>query len=133
MDVASRRTVRRAIGGPRTMKDFAAVQESIRAFVREREWDRFHSPKNLAMALSVECAELVEHFQWTTEDDSRHPPPDRREAIGDEIADVFVYLSRIAQVLELDLLELVERKMLKNAAKYPVERVKGSSKKYSEY
>lgn len=115
------------------MKDFAAIQESIRAFVREREWDRFHSPKNLAMALSVECAELVEHFQWDTEEDSLRPPPDKRDAIGEEIADVFVYLSRIAQVLDLDLLDAVERKMIKNAAKYPVERVKGSSKKYSEY
>ena len=115
------------------MGDFDEIQEAIRQFVRERDWEQFHSPKNLAMALSVECAELTEHFQWATEADSRTPSPDKKEAIGDEIADVFVYLSRIAQVLDVDMLDAVARKLAKNAVKYPADKVRGSNKKYSEY
>ena len=115
------------------MDRYDEIQRAIETFVRERDWEQFHSPKNLVMALSVECAELVEHFQWSSEDASRAPPPAELEAIGDEIADVFVYLSRVAQVLHVDLLDVVTRKMAKNAAKYPVDRVRGSPKKYSEY
>jgi NTP pyrophosphatase (non-canonical NTP hydrolase) len=108
------------------------LQASLRAFSNEREWDQFHSPKNLATALSVEAAELLEHFQWLTEDQSRSVPDDKREAIAEEIADVFLYLLQLSDKLGIDLVQAAQKKMQTNAIKYPVERAKGTSKKYSE-
>ena len=108
------------------------LQASLRAFADEREWDQFHSPKNLAAALSVEAAELLEHFQWLTEDQSRSVPDDKREAIAEEIADVFLYLLQLADKLGIDPVQAARKKMQTNSIKYPVERAKGTSKKYSE-
>lgn len=110
-----------------------ALRDSLRKFVAERDWDKFHSPKNLAMALSVEAAELVEHFQWLSEAESRALPPAKLDEVRDEMADVLVYLVRLADKLDVDLLDAVAKKMAKNAEKYPAAKVRGSMKKYSDY
>jgi NTP pyrophosphatase (non-canonical NTP hydrolase) len=114
--------------------DIEAMNAELREFVREREWEQFHSPKNLVMALSGEAAELIELFQWLTEEQSRAvmSDPDTAEAVRDEVADVFVYVMRLIDVLDIDLEAAVRAKMKKNAAKYPVERAKGLAKKYTE-
>lgn len=105
----------------------------LRQFARERDWDQFHSPKNLAMALSVEVAEIIEHFQWLTEEQSQSLPPEKLAKIKEEIGDVLIYLVRLADRLEVDPVEAAREKIEKNRAKYPAEKVKGKSLKYSEY
>lgn len=115
------------------MRDLAEFRDRLRQFVAERDWERFHSPKNLAMALSVEAAELVELFQWLTEEESAAPDAERRRRVGEEMADVLWFLVRIADRLDIDLLAAAEAKLAANAAKYPAERVRGQSKKYDEY
>lgn len=115
------------------MRDLPELRERVRAFVAERDWERFHSPKNLAMALSVEAAELVELFQWLTEEESNAPDPDRRRRVAEEMADVLWFLVRLSDRLNIDLLAAAEAKLAANAAKYPADRVRGSSKKYTEY
>jgi len=110
-----------------------ALRDRLRKFVAERDWDQFHSPKNLAMALSVEAAELVEHFQWLTEAESQRLAPEKLAEVRDEIADVLVYLVRLADKLDVDLLAAAAQKIDKNALKYPAEKVRGSMKKYSDY
>jgi NTP pyrophosphatase (non-canonical NTP hydrolase) len=115
---------------PETLQHLA---EHLRQFAAERDWEQFHSPKNLAMALSVEVAEIVEHFQWTTEEQSRELDASKRRAVEHELADALIYLVRLADQLGIDLLEAAEHKLALNEAKYPAERVRGSSKKYSEY
>jgi dCTP diphosphatase len=110
-----------------------ALRSRINQFVKERDWDQFHSPKNLAMAMIVEAAELVEHFQWDTLEESLQLSDEKREQVGQELADTFVYLLRIAEVTGIDLIEAANRKIDLNAQKYPVERVRGSNKKYTEY
>ena len=102
-------------------------------FVRERDWEKFHSPKNLTMALSVEASELMEHFQWLTEEESGHLSAEKRGAVEDEMADVLIYLVRLADRLGVDLMEVAERKMERNGERYPVELVRGSAKKANEY
>jgi NTP pyrophosphatase (non-canonical NTP hydrolase) len=109
------------------------LRDILRNFVAERDWDQFHSPKNLAMALSVEAAELVEHFQWLTEEQSRRLAPEKLAEVRDEMADVLVYLVRLADKLDVDLLDAAAQKIEKNALKYPADKVRGSMKKYSEY
>ncbi|MDZ4099591.1 MAG: nucleotide pyrophosphohydrolase [Methylophilaceae bacterium] len=109
------------------------LRSRINQFVKERDWEQFHSPKNLAMAMIVEAAELVEHFQWDTLEESRQLSDEKREQVGQELADTFVYLLRIAEVTGIDLIEATNRKIDLNAQKYPVEKVKGSNKKYTEY
>lgn len=104
----------------------------LRRFASERDWDQFHSPKNLAIALSVEVAELLEHFQWTSDADSAVLTPDRQAKVREEIADVLLYLIRLADKLNIDLLAAGTEKIRVNAAKYPVEKSRGSSKKYTE-
>ena len=110
-----------------------ALRDRLRQFVSERDWDQFHSPKNLAMALSVEAAELMEHFQWLTEAESRSLPPEKLAQVRDEMADVLVYLVRLADKLDVDLLDAAQKKIEKNALKYPAAKVRGSMKKYSDY
>ena len=110
-----------------------ALRDKLRNFVAERDWDQFHSPKNLAMALSVEAAELMEHFQWLTEAESHRLPPEKLEEVRDEMADVLVYLVRLADKLEVDLLDAAAKKIAKNVEKYPAAKVRGSMKKYSDY
>ncbi|MBI4006807.1 MAG: nucleotide pyrophosphohydrolase [Gammaproteobacteria bacterium] len=105
----------------------------IRRFAEERNWEQYHSPKNLAMALVVETAELVEHFQWLTQEESRSLSPEKRSAVEAELADILIYLVRIADKLDIDLYSATIEKLQHNADKYPVEKVRGLSKKYTEY
>lgn len=109
------------------------LRERLRGFVRERDWEQFHSPKNLAMAMIVEAAELVEHFQWLTEQQSRDIVPEKRDQVAQELADTFIYLLRLADVLGIDLIDAAHAKMDLNAKKYPAEKVRGSNAKYTEY
>jgi dCTP diphosphatase len=109
------------------------LRARIDAFVQERDWAQFHTPKNLAMAMIVEAAELVEQFQWDTPQESHQLTPEKREAVSHELADTFVYLLRIAEVLKIDLIEAANAKIELNAKKYPVEKARGSNAKYTEY
>jgi NTP pyrophosphatase (non-canonical NTP hydrolase) len=109
------------------------LRQRINRFVEERDWSQYHSPKNLAMAMIVEAGEVVEHFQWMTESDSRHLDAETKEKVGHELADTFVYLLRIAEVCGIDLLQATNAKIDLNAQKYPVEKCKGSNAKYTEY
>lgn len=109
------------------------LTERLRGFVRERDWEQFHSPKNLAMAMIVEAAELVEHFQWLTEQQSKEIPLEKRDQVAQEIADTFIYLLRMADVLGVDLIAAAHAKMDLNAQKYPADKVRGSNAKYTEY
>jgi len=106
---------------------------AIGAFIAERDWDQFHSPKNLAMALSVEVAEIVEHFQWLTEEQSKNLPPDKLAEIREEIGDVMIYLTELADKLGIDPVEAAEAKVEINSNKYPAALVKGKAAKYTEY
>jgi dCTP diphosphatase len=110
-----------------------ALQQRLAAFAAARDWEQFHSPKNLAMALSVEAAELVEEFQWLTEEQSRNLGTDRRGRVRLELADVFIYLLRIADTLGVDLLQAADDKIALNEQKYPAARVRGDARKYDEY
>ena len=109
------------------------LRAKVNAFVRERDWDQFHSPKNLAMAMIVEAAEVVEHFQWDTVEESQQISEERRTEIGHELADTFVYLLRLAEVTGVDLIAAAHQKIVLNAIKYPVEKAKGSNAKYTDY
>ena len=113
-----------------TLRD---LRSRLQAFVDERDWQQFHSPKNLAMAMIVEAAELVEHFQWMTEQQSRELTPEKKELVSQEIADTFVYLLRIAEVLNVDIIDAANRKLELNARKYPAEKSRGRNDKYTEY
>lgn len=106
------------------------LRDRLRRFAAERDWDQFHSPRNLAAALSVEAAELLEPFQWLTEDESRNLDPAQLAAVRDELADVLLYLVRLADKLEVDLAAAAREKIVKNGVKYPVATSKGSSRKY---
>jgi dCTP diphosphatase len=109
------------------------LRQRINAFVDERDWSQFHSPKNLAMAMIVEAGEVVEHFQWMTEQDSRNLDVETKEQVGQELSDTFVYLLRIAEVCDIDLIAATNKKIDLNAKKYPVEQCKGSNAKYTDY
>jgi dCTP diphosphatase len=105
----------------------------LRDFAKERDWEQFHSPKNLAMALVVEAAEIVEHFQWLTQEQSKNLPPDKLNEIKEEIADVMIFLTNLADKLGIDLLEAAKEKIEKNKKNYPADVVKGKAFKYTEY
>jgi NTP pyrophosphatase (non-canonical NTP hydrolase) len=115
------------------MSELSALQQRVAAFAAARDWEPFHSPKNLAMALAVEAAELVEEFQWLTEEQSRALDAERRERVRLELADVFIYLLRIADKLGVDLVAAANDKIVLNEKKYPAERVRGDARKYTEY
>ena len=106
--------------------------DDIRKFNRERDWEQYHSPKNLSMALSVEVAELLEVFQWLTEEQSRHLPPAKKQAVEEEIGDVTILLLALADELGVDILEAARKKLERNRAKYPVEKSRGRAEKYNE-
>lgn len=106
------------------------LRDELRAFAAERDWDQFHSPRNLATALAVEAAELLEPFQWLGEEQDRDLPPETRAAVEEELADVLLYLVRLADKLEVDLAAAARAKIVKNAEKYPVEKSRGTSRKY---
>jgi dCTP diphosphatase len=108
------------------------LRDALRQFAEERDWDQFHSPKNLASALAVEAAELLERFQWLTEDESRNLPPPELAKVREEMADVLNYLVRLADKLDVNLVEAARDKIKLNAAKYPADKSRGSARKYSE-
>lgn len=115
------------------MSDLTQLRNQLRDYVQARDWDQFHSPKNLVMALSVEASELLEHFQWLSEEQSHSLTPEKREQVAQEMSDVLVYLVRLADKLDIDLLEAADAKLKLNALKYPADKVRGSAKKYTEY
>ena len=106
------------------------LRDELRAFAAERDWDPFHSPRNLATALAVEAAELLEPFQWLTDEQSRSLPPETLAAVEEELADVLLYLVRLADKLHVDLAAAARAKIARNGEKYPVEKARGSSRKY---
>lgn len=112
----------------------ADLKTRVLAFVRERDWEQFHSPKNLSMALAAEAAELMEHFLWATPEQSKAIAADaaKRQKIADELADVVVYALEFANATGLDVAASIEAKMIANGKKYPVEKAKGRSEKYNE-
>ena len=109
------------------------LKSRIREFAFARQWESYHTPKNLAMALIVEAAELVERFQWLSPEESAKLDPERREQVRQEIADVLIYLTRLADLLDIDLLEAAADKLEINAHKYPVEQARGNAAKYNEF
>lgn len=102
------------------VSDLTALRDTLREFCAARDWHRYHTPKNLVMALSVEAAELVEHFQWSTPEESLNPGAAKQAEVADEIADVLIYLTELADVLGIDPIAAARAKILKNALKYPV-------------
>jgi dCTP diphosphatase len=118
--------------GSTNVTELESLREQLREFAAARDWDRFHSPKNLAMALSVEAAELLEIFQWLTEQQSRTLAPEVLAAASDEVADVLLYLIRLSDKLGIDPIAEANRKLLANARKYPADKARGNSKKYTE-
>jgi dCTP diphosphatase len=110
-----------------------SLRDAIKAFIEERDWEQFHSPKNLAMALSVEVAEVIEHFQWLTEEQSRNLPPEKLAEVREEIGDVMIYLIELSDKLGIDPVEAAKVKVEINGQKYPADLVKGKASKYTEY
>lgn len=111
----------------------SCLRAELQRFVAERDWEQFHSPKNLAMAMIVEAAELVEHFRWMTEEQSRQLSGEKLELVAQEIADTFVYLLRISEVLGVDIIQAARSKLEINARKYPAEKARGRNDKYTKY
>ena len=111
---------------------FLVIRDALRRFAAERDWDQFHSPKNLAAALCVEAAELLEHFQWLTDDASKLLSAGQLEKVQEEMADVLLYLIRLADKLDVNLLEAAARKIEINSRNYPPDKARGSSRKYTE-
>jgi dCTP diphosphatase len=103
----------------RRIEDLTTLRDALRDFAAARDWRQYHTPKNLAMALIVEAAELVEHFQWATPEQSLALPPEKAAEVRDEVADVLIYLVEIADVLGIDLIAAARDKIVKNAVKYP--------------
>lgn len=109
------------------------LKERMATFVRERDWEQFHSPKNLSMSISIEAAELMEHFQWLTVEQSEQLDPQALQEIGEELADIVLYSLSMANHLQIDLAETVLAKMAKNECKYPKDQVRGKAHKYTYY
>jgi dCTP diphosphatase len=109
------------------------LRDAIKAFTEKRDWEQFHSPKNLAMALSVEVSEVVEHFQWLTQEESRNLPVDKLAEVREEIGDVMIYLTELADKLGIDPVEAARAKLRINEEKYPATLVRGKATKYTEY
>ncbi|MCI5139507.1 MAG: nucleotide pyrophosphohydrolase [Candidatus Electrothrix sp. AR1] len=116
-----------------SVDSLAELTAAVCKFAEQRDWDQFHSPKNLSMALIVEAAELVEHFQWLSRQESNKLNDEQHEAVSMEMADVLIYLVRMAERLDIDLLEAAKKKLKINDKKYPVEQAKGRSDKYTRY
>ncbi|NLY63440.1 MAG: nucleotide pyrophosphohydrolase [Alcaligenaceae bacterium] len=113
-------------------QDLDSIKEALRKFAHDRQWDKYHSPKNIAMALTVEAAELQEIFQWMSEEESASPDSDTLQAIKHEIADVFLYLLTISRVLNIDILDAATEKLALNAIKYPLDKSRGNATKYTK-
>jgi NTP pyrophosphatase (non-canonical NTP hydrolase) len=113
--------------------DIAELQRKVIAFRDARDWKQFHNPKDVAISLLLEASEVLEHFQWKNADEMAQHVTDKKEDVGDELADVLCLLLTMAYDLDIDLKEALERKLQKNEQKYPKEKVYGSHKKYTEY
>ncbi|WP_405230364.1 nucleotide pyrophosphohydrolase [Lentisalinibacter sediminis] len=113
--------------------DLDALASTLADFAGARDWDQFHSPKNLAMALVVETGELLEYFQWLSEEQSFSLSQDDRNTVSEEVADILIYLVRLADKLDIDIPTAVERKLAINEKKYPADKVRGSADKYTKY
>lgn len=111
----------------------SALKARLAKFASDRDWDQFHSPKNLSMALIAEAAELVEHFQWLTEEQSQQLNPEKKNEVAMELADIFIFLIRVADKLEIDLADSAWKKIAINEERYPADKVRGSAKRGSEY
>jgi len=109
------------------------LRDRLREFAKQRDWDQYHTPKNLSMALIAEAAELIEHFQWVEGTHSHVLDSKTRVSVEEELADILIYLVRISDKLDIDLYTAVERKIGINEKKYPADKVRGSAKKYTEY
>ncbi len=114
------------------MADLDTVQRKILAFRNARDWAQFHDPKNLAEALSIEAGELLENFLWKTTEQSRNLTAEELQNVKEELADIFIFLAYLCEEYKIDLLAEVEKKIIVNEEKYPVEKAKGSAKKYTE-
>jgi dCTP diphosphatase len=112
--------------------DLHSLTQRLREFAAARDWDQFHSPKNLTMALSVEVAEIVEHFQWLSEEQSNNLPQKTRDKVETELADTLLYLIRLADKLEVDLFSAAQGKIEVNEQRYPVDKARGNAKKYTD-
>lgn len=115
------------------IESLESLRDLLREFAKARDWDQYHTPKNLSMALIAEAAELVEHFQWVEGDKSHLLEDKTRSSVEEELADILIYLVRISDKLEIDLYKAAERKLEINEKKYPADKVRGSAKKYTEY
>ena len=115
------------------MNQLEKLRQQIGDFAEKRDWNQFHSPKNLAMALIVEAGELVEQFQWITQRESFSLSAERQKAVEEELADILIYLVRLSDQLDVDLIRATQNKIKINESKYPADMVRGSSKKYTEY
>jgi len=109
------------------------LSKRLLTFARERDWEQFHSPKNLTMALAGECGELIEHFQWLSEEQSAALAPEKKREVALEMADILIYLIRLSQRLDLNLLDAVEEKIGINERRYPAEKVRGDARRADEY
>ncbi len=114
------------------MTDFKSIKLKILTFRNERDWAQFHDPKNLAEALSIESSELLENFLWKTVEQSRNLSEEELQNIKEELSDIFIFLTYLCHEYKIDLLKEVEKKIAMNASKYPIEKAKGSSRKYTE-
>jgi dCTP diphosphatase len=110
-----------------------SLRVRLAEFAAVRDWEQFHSPKNLAMALIAECGELVEHFQWLSESQSARLAPEKQLAVAEELADILIYLIRIADKLGIDLVATAHGKIARNESRYPVEQVRGDARRAEEY
>ena len=115
------------------MSELEKIRLRIRQFAADRDWDQFHSPKNLSMALAAESGELLEQFQWLTEEQSKKLSYEKLHNIEEELADIQIYLIRLADKLNINIIDAVYKKIEVNERKYPADKVKGSAKKYDEY
>ena len=114
------------------MSDLKSLQDKIAQFVADRDWDQFHNPKDLAISLNLEASEVLEHFQWKSEQEMSEHVKKHKEEVGDELADVLYWVLLMANNMNIDVVAASERKLAKNAAKYPVDKSKGNHKKYTE-
>lgn len=117
----------------KSMDEISGLAEALDRFAQERDWQQFHTPKNLAMALAAEAGELLEIFQWLTPEQSQSLDQKKREDLADELGDILIYLVRLSSVSQIDLLAAAKVKLEKNKQKYPATRVKGDARKYTEY
>jgi dCTP diphosphatase len=113
-------------------KEISEIRDRLRQFAAERDWDQFHSPKNLASALIVEAGELLELFQWLSEERSATLSVEEKAKATDELADVFIYSVRLADKLQIDLIDAARSKIAKNEQRYPADKARGNSTKYTK-